>query len=52
VAGEDSEAKFWLDPVRLESSQGFGRAEIVRIEALVIEHTKILLKEWYGYFGN
>jgi hypothetical protein len=32
------EAKFWLDPVRLERSRGFRSKEINRIRALVDEH--------------
>lgn len=35
VEREDSIAKFWLDPVRLQSSGGMSRAEIARIERLV-----------------
>jgi hypothetical protein len=31
VQREDSIAKFWLRPVRLEDSGGFGRVEIRRI---------------------
>jgi hypothetical protein len=47
-----SEAKFWLDPVRLEKSRGFGRTEIRRIESLVAENVTILLRAWYEYFGD
>ena len=35
VEREEASAKFWLDPVRLETSRGFGRAEIHRLERLV-----------------
>ncbi len=49
---EDSEAKFWLDPVSLERSRGFGRAELLRIEALVAENRVLLVREWHEYFGN
>ncbi|MCH7760391.1 DUF4160 domain-containing protein [candidate division TA06 bacterium] len=34
VEREDKVAKFWLDPVRLQRSGGFNRAELVRIEIL------------------
>ena len=48
---EQSEAKFWLDPVRLETSKGFGAPELRRIEQLVREEKESLLKAWYEYFG-
>jgi Domain of unknown function (DUF4160) len=35
---ESNRAKFWIDPVRLAESGGFGRAEIRRLEMLVKEH--------------
>jgi hypothetical protein len=35
IEREEASAKFWLEPVRIERSQGFGRAEIQRIERLV-----------------
>ena len=49
---EDKIAKFWLDPVCLEGSRGFGRAEVRRIEALVEQHAAMLLRSWHEYFGN
>lgn len=35
VERDDSEAKFWIDPVRLARSYGFSANEIGRIEKLV-----------------
>ena len=54
VEREDNVAKFWLDPVRLQSSGGFARVEISRIEKLVSEHQSELLEAWNEYFrgGN
>src|SRR5258707_1141114 len=52
VEREDSEAKFWLDPVSLERSRGLGRAELLRIEALVAENRVLLEREWHEYFRN
>lgn len=52
VEGEEGKAKFWLDPVRLDKSRGFGRAELGRIERLVAENTALLLRSWHEYFGN
>ena len=52
VARENKIAKFWLAPVRLQSSRGFRPPEIRRIQQLVMEHEKELLEAWYAYFGD
>jgi hypothetical protein len=49
---EASRAKFWLDPVRIEDSRGFGRTEARRIEALVEENVDLLLRAWHEHFGD
>ena len=43
-------AKFWLDPVRLQSSGGFSRVELARIEKLVSKHQSAFLEAWNEYF--
>lgn len=45
-------AKFWLDPVRLQSSGGFNRQELHRIQRLVEEHSTKLLRGWNEYFAD
>lgn len=45
-------AKFWLQPVRLARSMGFGGSELRRLHWLVIEHRLMLLEEWHGYFDD
>ena len=45
-------AKFWLAPVRLQHSLGFGRSELVKIESLVAEHRDALMEAWNDYFAN
>lgn len=50
VEREDSIAKFWLDPVRLQGSGGLSRAEISRIAKLVTKHQTELLEAWNEYF--
>ena len=45
-------AKFWLDPVRLHKSRGFGHSELTRIERLVSEHQSDLLRGWNEYFSD
>ena len=52
VVKAGNEAKFWLDPVRLQSSGGFSRVEINQIERLVTVHQGRLLEAWNEYFGN
>ncbi|WP_129633758.1 DUF4160 domain-containing protein [Candidatus Oscillochloris fontis] len=39
-------AKFWLMPVRLSESGGFGRRELLRIQRLIDEHHETLLRGW------
>ncbi|CBE68148.1 MAG: DUF4160 domain-containing protein [Candidatus Methylomirabilis oxygeniifera] len=51
VERDDKIAKFWLDPIRLQSSGGFSRAEIARIEKLVSHHRIELTEAWNEYFG-
>lgn len=52
VEREEGKAKIWLEPVRLEKSRGFGRAEIGSIEKLVAENAALLLRSWHEYFGS
>jgi hypothetical protein len=44
--------EFWLEPVRLEWSRGFGRAELVRMERLVTDNKDFLLGAWHEFFGS
>ncbi|WP_372715908.1 DUF4160 domain-containing protein [Immundisolibacter sp.] len=50
VERQDNVAKFWLDPVRLQSSGGLSRVEIGRIEKLVSQHQSELMEAWDEYF--
>jgi hypothetical protein len=52
VERDDKTAKFWLDPIRLQSSGGFSRAELSRIETMVRNHRKALMEAWDEYFGK
>ena len=38
VERDNNIAKFWLDPVRLQSSGGFNRLEITKIHKIINEH--------------
>mgnify|MGYP001561151235 CR=1 FL=1 len=50
VERDASRAKFWLDPVRLARSGGFGPAELQQVERLVTAQAELLLKAWNEYF--
>ena len=52
VERDQNRAKFWLEPVRLQSSGGFRRPELRRVEQLVADNAERLLREWHGFFGN
>ena len=45
-------AKFWLEPVRLQTSGGFKRKELNRIQQLVEENQARFLEAWNEYFGE
>ncbi|MHB1619295.1 MAG: DUF4160 domain-containing protein [Sulfuricella sp.] len=52
VERDDMIAKFWISPVRLANSGGFGRVELVRIQKIVVEYQPRLLEAWHEYFGS
>ncbi len=45
-------AKYWLEPVRLQHSVGFGRGELVKIASLVLENRGIIVETWNDYFAD
>jgi uncharacterized protein DUF4160 len=52
IERDDRIAKFWLEPIRLQSSGGLSRIEIARIERLVSDHREVLMEAWDEYFGG
>jgi hypothetical protein len=52
VEREHMKAKFWLSPVRLQSSGGFSRGDINRIQRLIEENREHLLRSWNEYFSD
>jgi 5-enolpyruvylshikimate-3-phosphate synthase len=52
VERDASRAKFWLAPVRLARSGGFGAAELLRLERIVNERQSSLLEAWNEYFTD
>jgi hypothetical protein len=51
VERDDDIAKFWLEPVRLHSSKGFGRTELARVQRLIERHREQLVRAWNEFFG-
>ncbi|WP_370867439.1 DUF4160 domain-containing protein [Nitrosomonas sp.] len=49
---DDRIAKFWLDPIRLQSSGGFSRNEMARIQSIISEHQIQLKEAWHAYFHD
>ncbi len=52
VERENKVAKFWLNPPRLARSGDFGRAELRRIEQLVVNHREKFLEAWNEFFAD
>ena len=51
VERDDKTAKFWLRPVRLQASGGFGRLEIRRLESIVKQNLEALQRSWDEFFS-
>ena len=47
---DDMIAKYWLEPLRLQSSGGFSRLELSRIQRILTRKQKELLEAWNAYF--
>lgn len=52
VERDDCEAKFWLDPIRLERSHGFPAKEIHRLAEPIEKHMSDLLEKWNEFFNG
>jgi hypothetical protein len=50
VERDNCEAKFWLEPIRLQRSFGFRAAELRAVERLVSSSQQQLLDAWNEYF--
>jgi hypothetical protein len=51
VERDENSAKFWLSPVRLQSSGGFNSVEVRRIQRIVEQNREILMRSWNAYFN-
>ena len=52
VERDQWEAKFWLDPVRLERSGGFSSSEINRLEKSIAQLNEELINHWNEFFSR
>ena len=52
VEREAKRAKFWLELVEVESNDGFGARELVRVRRIVEEHREELLRTWHDFFSD
>jgi Domain of unknown function (DUF4160) len=52
VERDDATAKFWLTPVRFAKSNGFGSAELNKVQRLIEENLTELRSSWDEYFGG
>ncbi len=52
IEQDDRIAKFWLAPVRLQSSGGFSRTEITKIHKIIDQNSSKLMEAWNEYFTD
>ncbi len=52
VERDGHKAKFWLQPVRFESSIGFSRSDLGDVYGLISENQALLLDRWNDYFAD
>jgi len=52
IERDSDEAKFWLDPIRMQFNKGFSRTELNRVQKLIEKHQEQLLAGWYDFFND
>ena len=52
VAKDDSEVKFWLEPVVLARNRGMAAKDIRVVERMVMEHLDFLKERYYEFHGR
>ena len=45
-------AKFWMEPLTLDSARGLKTQELARAEALISEHADKIRENWHEAFGR
>ncbi len=52
VERDDSIAKFWIEPIRLQRSSGFRSADLRRIRKIIEEKQDDIVEFWNEYFND
>lgn len=52
VERDDSIAKFWIEPIRLQRSSGFRSADLRRIRRIIEEKQDDIVGFWNEYFND
>ena len=52
IRRDNAFAKFWLNPVELQNSGSFSRADIRQIRGIVERNQTIFLEAWYDHFSG
>jgi hypothetical protein len=52
VERDNNLAKFWLNPVSVQTSGGFSGTETNRIQSLVEENREVLAGSWNEFFNG
>jgi hypothetical protein len=52
VRADSDQAKFWLDPIALESNYGFNVRDLNEMEGIIEQHQAELLEAWHEHFKN
>jgi hypothetical protein len=50
VEKADAHAKFWLVPLQLSYSHGFGATELKRTREIIVSRRTDFLEKWHEYF--
>ena len=45
-------AKFWIEPLSLDSARGLKTKELVRAEELAVANTDLIKEKWNAVFGD
>ena len=43
---DNADGKFWLDPIKLESNNGFSRKDLREIERIIVTNLNLLREKW------
>jgi len=52
VERDNNLAKFWLDPLSLQTGGGFSRRELSRIQTLIEDNREMLARSWNEFFNR